>query len=201
MKLISQNYMIFALILALQGCSIVSPRPEETKKLFQLEISACKPATSKNRVKSSLLVARTLASPMINSNKIVFRNGSQFGAYQFSAWTVAPPERLTDLLVERFECGNKFSAVSKYGDGLDPGLLLRTEILDFYHATDPEPGIVQIKIRAELSSRGAANLFKTKTFEVKEAVGQFDASGAVLAFNSGLDKALSQITEWVSNQH
>lgn len=146
-----------------------------------------------------LLVADTTTTAFYDRDALVFsRSPGTRGQYQFARWTERPGKRFADLLRARLQ--PQFAATTAGGGYVQGDLLLDTELTEFYHDADTEPGSVRVVLRAELIDLKQRKLLAQQTFEQRVALTRYDAAAAAQGFNQATAALLDATAAWLAAQ-
>lgn len=188
---------LFALALFVSGCSIIPDSPGPTT-YFVLEAPQCgsKPATKAADLR--LLLTPMTAGARLNSQRMLFsRDSLSRGSYQLAMWNETPPNRLSTLLLNRFECDGLFRSVTMRSLSTAADLALHSELLEFYHDLSVTPSEVDIEARVELVHLDNRVIVAAERFQKRVPVELENAQGAAAAFNAGSAALTEEIAAWV----
>lgn len=146
----------------------------------------------------TLLLADTQAGAFYDTDGMAFssKSGTR-GYYQYARWSERASKRFSDLLLARIEREGIFAAVAQTGSNVRGDWILTTDILDLYHDASEQPGVVKMKLRAEVVDLGSRRLLATRTFVQSVAVPSYDAEGAHQSFNRAVTLSLNEIADWL----
>jgi cholesterol transport system auxiliary component len=188
------------LVLALTGCvnmDIGRDTPAATH--YVLEDARAEPVGKASAIDGrTLLVLDTVTTSFYDTDNLAFsRAPGTRGHYQFARWTERPGKRFADLLRARLEAQGGFGTIATAGGHVRGGLLLDTELTEFYHDAQTEPGSVQVVLRAELVDLKNRSLLGRKLFERRVEVASYDAAGAADGFNHAVSGVIDDLTAWL----
>lgn len=155
-------------------------------------------ATTTHR-KESIIVREATASGFISNQRIIFGDSPlnrQY--YQFASWTEPPQTRVTESLFTALQATGNFASVASSGSSALTDFTLVTKILEFYHDTQTSPGKAIIELRMEEIDNRTGAIRRSRNFREETPSETFDVEGAVLAFDRGLQKILSDAVAWLS---
>jgi cholesterol transport system auxiliary component len=146
----------------------------------------------------SLLVARPIATGMVDSDRIVVRpaNGD-LTVYKSAAWTGTTPELVQDALLHRFEDSGKILSVARPGSGVRGEYQLQTELREFesvYVGTNAAEA--RIEIYAKLVHSADGEVVAARSFRETEAAASENIGSVVDAFGLALGRASDQVAGW-----
>jgi cholesterol transport system auxiliary component len=194
-----KTFIVALASIFISGCSfIVGESPD--RNLYVLNLSPCETEDRGPAVSSSLLVRNTQANSFYDSQKIVFSDDTLTrGYYQFAGWTESPARQITSLILERLQCEPVFAKVTR---GFEPAITdysLSTELLEFRHDAADRPGKVIVVLRSELYDLHSRELIASRSMKAEEPVADYNAEGAVKAFNAATEKILSELIDWLKD--
>lgn len=192
-------YLVFLFLsVCCSGCRLSLGNDVEPAKYYI--IKAAEQATSyKGTPKGEkLLIRDTTTSALINSQRILVSSDPHRRAYyQYAFWGETPPQAFQNLLQQELERANLFLSVAKESAGALAPLQLNTEILDFYHSAEKNPGTVDIKVRAELLDLKTREVIAAREFSSQAPLASYNAEGAVEAFGVGVSQVLTEMVTWL----
>lgn len=201
MKYLLKTSLFLAFILCVAGCSSLL-RPEAQGKAFYVIVEDSKPAeVSGAKLPLRLLVSETRAPSIISGRRMVFSSApSQRGYYQFSSWAEPPPKRFTSLLIEKLEHTAMFKSIAREESLVLGDILLRTEMLDFYHDVHESPSRVYVKIVGELIDMSTRQIVSRREFLKAKKAESADAEGAVAAFTKAVHEISREVVSWIKEE-
>lgn len=184
----------------LTGCVNLDIAQEKTPAVVYYVLDApTTAATTAQADPRTLLVADTTATAFYDGDALVFsRSPGTRGQYQFARWTERPGKRFADLLRARLQ--PEFAAITAAGGYVQGDLLLDTELVEFYHDAETEPGSVRIVLRAELIDLKQRKLRAQQSFEQRVALARYDAAAAAQGFNQATATLLDAVAVWLAGQ-
>ena len=186
-----------SLLLVFSSCSIPLPEPEARSFYVIRDVPEATPEVS-SKVPLVLRVREAQTNHLIGSKRIVFSSDSQTrGYYQFAMWAELPQKRLESLLEQTIDKSGLFKAVVAEESGARADLELQTELVDFFHRVEKEPGEARIKLRAELIDLRSREVLGKREFNVAQKVESFDVAGATEGLEKGLDRILTDMVGWL----
>lgn len=151
------------------------------------------------RAPLTLLVLDTTAGGFYDTDQLVFsRSPATRGQYQFARWTERPGKRFAELMRTRIDRLGRYR-VAAAGGYVRGDLLLDTELVEFYHDAASEPGVVRLRLRAELIDLGQRTLLARRVFETEAALARYDAAGAAEASAVAVGRTLDALTAWLTS--
>jgi cholesterol transport system auxiliary component len=147
-----------------------------------------------------LLVRTMEASNFISSRKIIFSETPLTrGSYKYASWVEPPTDRLSLLLLERLQRAQIFSSVSRLATSAVGDLQLYTELTDFRHDIEESPGMVHVRLRAELVDLHSRAVLCDALFEKHLLAKSYDASGAVSSLVIAANELLDAVVGWTNS--
>jgi cholesterol transport system auxiliary component len=142
-----------ALALALAGCSGLFQTHATAPVVYTLQPAApAAQATAPAVVAATLLVARPVARPGLDTERIAVRlEDRRLDAYAGASWSAPPPRLVEALLLDALRAAGGWRAVVAEESAFSGRYLLQTEIVDF--AADYAGGgapLVRVQLRGEL---------------------------------------------------
>lgn len=145
-----------------------------------------------------LVLVDTNAGAFYDTDGIAFsKQPGTRGYYQFARWSERAGKRFSDLLLNRLEMEKTYSAVASTSSNVRGDLLLTTDIVEFFHDANQQPGVARMELRAELIDLKTRSLLARKTFSQSVAVTSFDAAGAHKALNQAATQTLNDMLDWL----
>ena len=184
---------VFALV---AGCGILPKR--EPTAVFEPTPAAVAAHSEWPQAHWSLLVARPLASGMLDSDSIAVRppNGA-ITVYKAAAWTDTAPELVQAALMRHFEDSGRILSVARPGSGVRGEYSLQTELRAFESvyagANRPE---AQVEIYAKLVSTSSGEVVAARSFRETQAASTEDVPRVAEAFGAALARASDAIVGW-----
>ena len=196
----NKSLLLSVCALALTGCLNLGEKNAPAVVHYVLsDTTPTAAAIAANPDAPTLLVLDTTTSRFYSSEQLVFsRHAGTRGQYQFARWTERPGKRFADLMRARL---NQHSAwrVSAAGGHVRGDMLLNTELIEFYHDAASSPGQVRLELRAELVDLKQRTLLGRRIFLQTTPLATYDASGAALASNLAVSRALDELTAWLAS--
>lgn len=146
----------------------------------------------------SLLVAKPVASGMLDSDRIAVRpEAGVITVYKASAWTDPAPDLVQSALVRRFEDSGKILSVARPGSGVRGQYSLQTELRVFESVyVGPGRPEAQVEIYAKLVKAADGEVVAARTFRETEAASSENVGSVVDAFGAALGRATDRIVGW-----
>lgn len=145
-----------------------------------------------------LVLVDTNAGAFYDTDGIAFsKQPGTRGYYQFARWSERAGKRFSDLLLNRLEMEKTYSTVASTSSNVRGDLLLTTDIVEFFHDANQQPGVARMELRAELIDLKTRSLLARKTFSQSVAVTSFDAAGAHNALNQVATQTLNDMLDWL----
>lgn len=195
-----QNIAWLSLALALSGCVSFGLAGEDDPRaiVYYVMEDAGRETPAGTPSPRILLAADTSAGAFYDTDGMAFSSkpGTR-GHYQYARWSERASKRFSDLLLTRLEREGVFAAVAQTGSNVRGDWLLTTDILDLYHDASERPGVVKMKLRAEVVDLGSRRLLASRTFVQSVAVPSYDAEGAHQSFNRAVTLNLNEIADWL----
>jgi cholesterol transport system auxiliary component len=145
------RWSALALVAALAACGAVFQSHEGAPLVYTLRAAA--PAPAPAALAATLVVARPVARPGLDSERIAVRlPDRRLDAYAGARWSAPLPRLAEALLVDSFRGAGAWAAVVTEQSAFPGRYLLQTEITDFaadYETGDGAP-MVRVALRGEL---------------------------------------------------
>lgn len=195
-----RNLSLFLMAAVLSGCLNLGLDGESDARstVFYVLEDAGRATAAANPSPRTLLMMDTAAGAFYDTDGMAF--SSQPGTrnyYKYARWSERAGKRFTDLLLLRLERERIFSSVAQSGGNIRGDWLLMTEIQDFYHAAEKQPGMVKMALRAEVIDLDSRKLVARKVFTQSVPVTSFNAAGAHQAFNEASTRSLNELADWL----
>jgi cholesterol transport system auxiliary component len=146
----------------------------------------------------TLILVDTLAGAFYDNDGMAFsKEPGTRGNYQFARWTERPGKRFSDLLIDRLDQEKLFAAVAQTGTNIHGDWLLTSEIIEFYHDAQKQPGTARMILRAEVTDLKSHKLVSRRIFKQNVETPSFDAAGAHQAFNKAVTLTLNDMADWL----
>jgi cholesterol transport system auxiliary component len=192
--------VLAALSLLLTGCVNFGEKTKIPAVVYYVlndPVSATDPAPLRADAQT-LLVLDTTTGSFYDTDQLVFsRSAGTRGQYQFARWTERPGKRFADLMRTRLDRQGAWN-VSAAGGYVRGGMLLDTELVEFYHDAASEPGQMRLVLRAELVDLKQRALLGRRVFEQQVPLTTYDAAGAAKASNQVVGRVLDDLTTWLA---
>ena len=184
----------------LNACSLIGPRETGAKTYYVLQTPDCPAGDKSTALPGAVLIADTLASRLINSQRILFsRDSLTRGLYQFAFWLESPAARFPSLLLAKLECSPVFETQTRNATLAKADYLLNTELLEFYHDVSSHPSFARVKLRAELLDLHSRTIRSSLNISRDIQLEHADAANAAIGFNQATAQILAEITSWLGN--
>lgn len=184
-------------LLALPGCGIL-PKREPIAIYEPARPSGAMPASTMPPATWSLIVARPVASGLLDNDRIAVRPApGEISVYKAAAWTETAPELVHNALLRRFEDSGRILSVARPGSGVRGQFQLQTDLRVFesvyVSAGRPE---AQVEVYARLVKTADGEVVAARTFRETEAAANENLSSVVDAFGLALNRTTDQIVAW-----
>jgi len=196
--MLSEICKIFAclVIFLTAGCGLLLPS-YQADQVFVLAPQPIEFEPRSDIIPSTLLIEQSTASRYLDSQRLLYtKNGETLAAYQYALWSDPPTERLTGLMLRAFESRHAFEQVTSGNLFVRANYLLRTEITQAVHRTDPQPGVAVFSMRAQLLRFSTRELVASNLFTQQVDLQSFDAVGAVHALSVASEQVIRQLVVW-----
>ena len=145
----------------------------------------------------SIVIRDTTSGQFLSGQRIVFSSdASSRGYYQYSYWVEPPAKRFSLLLQRRLENCGMFKSVVRRSSSTVGDVQLNTDLIEFYHDIEEEPGSVKISINVELVDLKTFAILGQKEFSLSVPVKSYNIDGAVEGFGVAVSKILDEVTTW-----
>ena len=192
------KYLLLTLVFFLPACGPLISNSGVDKAFYVITDDGSVPEDKISQKTIRIIVRDTRGNRFINSHKIVFsEEPSQRGYYQLAQWVDPPTKQLSLMLLERIERSDIAESVTRTGSASVGDMQLNSELLEFYHDIRESPGVVQVRLRAELIDIRNRRILAKKDFVVVEDAESYNAEGAVTAFTLAVNKLLNQLVIWL----
>ncbi len=191
---------LVAVMFALSGCLNFDKQRDAPVALnYVLNDAAITTAVAVDKPKTlTLLVLDTTTGGFYDTEPLIFSNNEGTrGQYQFARWTERPGKRFADLLRTRLDKQSVWY-ISPAGGYVRGDFLLDTELIEFYHDATQNPGVLRLKLQAELVDLKRRSLLGRRVFEQQVALTTYDAAGAARASNVAVGRVLDELTDWLA---
>ena len=193
------RFLLLSVVLFSSGCSLFALEAEQ-RKYYVLPVEV-KGGTEHLAPEDGLrlLVKEPRGEGFIGTQRIIFkRDAVEQGYYQSASWVEPPTKKLGQLIIEALAQRALFRSVTRSASGSLGDLQLNTEVMEFYHDSAAEPGVVVVKVGAELINLRTRGVIAQREFYARAAVSEFSARGAVEGFGAATTELLQELTSWVS---
>jgi len=183
-------------LLALAACGVIPKR--EPTAIFEPARPAAAQHADWPRANWSLVVAKPVASAMLDSDRIVVRPaGGEITVYKASAWTDTAPELVQSALLHRFEDSGKILSVARPGSGVRGDYQLQTDLRAFesVYAGEGRPE-ARVEIYARLVDASDGKVVAARLFSESEPAASEDLTAVVDAFSRALGRATDGVAGW-----
>ncbi|HTN32223.1 MAG TPA: ABC-type transport auxiliary lipoprotein family protein [Pseudomonas sp.] len=190
--------MCWLLLLGLQaGCSIL-PQAQELR-VYQLPGASLATTSPVARAEGPVLrVNRPLASPLLDSTRIVVMpDADQLSAYQGVRWSDRPPVLLRDRLVEHLRSGARLKAVVSDDLPAQAALELAGELQAFqieYRNGNP---VAVVRLQATVLRAGNREIMTSRAFAVERQAQAASVEAAVEALGLVSDELARELSAWL----
>jgi cholesterol transport system auxiliary component len=149
-------------------------------------------------IKGSLRVSRPLASPGLESERIVLvQSDHRLSYFTASRWAGALPEVVESLAVEKLRSAGVWNVVqdSRSSFPSDYSLQITVRRFDADYTRDPNAPVVRVTLDCVLGRRADRELLSAFSTEVTEQSSENRLAAIVQAFEVATNKVLDRITE------
>lgn len=178
---------------ALFSCSSLIPAatPKDVYILGASQEKFCDSTASKSIISG---VSEGGSVDFANTQRIVFRNASKLGNYQFAEWSEPVNQRVLRLVTERLRCeGFQIEALDDSTN--DESTTLEIEVLDFSHEATIEPGNFRAIVRV-IKTSGAQKV--EKLFNIEKEIKNYNVEGAVAAADQTIEELLRGVVDFLN---
>lgn len=182
---------VFALALALGGCSAFQGKPPET---YDLTAPREIPDVTRSS-KAQILIPETTALQALNSERIVVTAGSRVTYYPDAQWPDRLPKVIQARAVQAFEASHRARAVGRPGEGLSIDYQLLTEVRSFQFESSGER-LGRVEIYAKIVNDRNGRVVAAKQFSATAPVGSDSASAVVASLDTALNQVLTELVQW-----
>ena len=186
----------YLLSLFTSGCGLLLPS-YQADQVYVLAPQAIEYEQRTEVIPSTLLIEQSTASRYLDSQRILYsKTGETLAAYQYALWSDPPTERMTALLLRSFEARHALEQVTAGNLFVRANYLLRSEITQALHRTEPQPGVAVFSLRAQLLRFNTRAVVASKLFTHEVELRSFDASGAVHAMSAATEQVVRDVVAW-----
>lgn len=198
---------LFAVLLA--GCAVLSPGDSQSVAYYVLKdlkteqgIAAVQPQPAAGRDPKSgrvLMLGGVTAAALHDSDRMVYtRDGAGHGYYQFAHWSERPGKRLAVLAEQRLARSGRFAAVVQSISGVKGDWLLNLRLDELTHDAQRTPGVVRLRLSADMVDWRQHTLLARQTFVQEVSVATQDAVGVSQAANEAVTRLLDDLQSWAT---
>ena len=149
------------------GCSL-TPKPAD-KTFFMLEFPECQEASKKTG--PSLLISEKESAAFLNSTRIIYRDSvNERSFYQLAFWVESPSDAIIKLISHRLECDGIFSDIEIRSSILPTQYQLSLQLNEFMYDVVYAPGVVRLKLTAELLDLKTHRVKSRRNFIIEDQV-------------------------------
>lgn len=191
--------LVFAVML-LNGCdfALVKP-PAEPTLAYQLEISEVE-QSSTSPIQGLLYIPNALASPQIDSSKMLFiRTPGVVENYKFALWSEPPTSRLTTIFARELERSRAVEMATRRNGPAHADFLLDSEVTEFFHEAISEPGSFKVSVNFTLIDIKSRKVLAKRSISEEVKLDSFDAAGAARAASLASRQVVIQLVEFFKN--
>jgi cholesterol transport system auxiliary component len=144
----------------------------------------------------TLVLARPLAAPGLDTDRIALRRGLEIDYYAASRWPGAAPDVLRAAAIEALGASGKFRVVAADTASFAADEVLQVELRDFQaeYAGGAAP-VVHVRLAATLARRASRELVASVVAESSVAAGENRMQAVVDAFRRATAEALRQLAD------
>ena len=198
---------LFALVMA--GCAVLSPGDSQSVAYYVLKdlkteqaVHVVQPKPAAGREPASglvLMLGGVTAAALHDSDRMVYtRDGAGHGYYQFAHWSERPGKRLAVLAEHRLAQSGRFAAVVQSISGVKGDWLLNLRLDELTHDARQAPGVVRLRLSADLVDWRQRTLLARRAFVQEVPVRTQDAAGAAQAANNAVTRLLDDMQSWAT---
>src|SRR5512139_3345345 len=188
-------------MLAVAGCSLLSPANIETRKALLSEMPPV-PAQRKATAATLLVFPPETKSVYDTTQMAYMTQPYQVAYYTRHEWGATPSQMLQPLLVKTLENTRYFSAVLTPPYSGTYTYALRTQILELVQDFTAEPPTLQLSLRLQLSDDASGRVLATREISLREPLRQKTSDAGVEAANDAAARALQEAAKFVlENAH
>ncbi len=189
--------LILLPLLLLAACGVNPPADEPRTYLLE---AVGRPATVATG-DGVLLITTPRAEPGYDTNGIAYTETPlSLNYYTRSRWADAPARMLAPLLVETLERSGAFRAVITSPSSVAADVQLDVTLLRLQQSFLQRPSRVELALRARLIDTSDNRVLASRTFEAMESAPSEDAYGGVQAANAVLERVLTELAAFVTEQ-
>ncbi|MFN5509877.1 MAG: ABC-type transport auxiliary lipoprotein family protein [Burkholderiales bacterium] len=198
--------IVAVLALVLAGCSALGPGDTQgvgyyVLKDLQADRLEQRPAASESGPTANivLMLGGVSAAALHDSDRIVYtRDGAAHSYYQFAHWSERPGKRLAVLTEQRLARSGRFAAVVQSVSGVKADWLLNLRLDELTHDARQSPGVVRLRLSAEMVDWRHRKLIARQSFVQDIEVPTQDAPGAARAASEAMTRQLDELQAWAS---
>lgn len=144
----------------------------------------------------TLVLARPLAAPGLDTDRIALRRGAELDYYAASRWAGAAPDMLRAAAIEALGASGKFRVVAADTASFAADEVLQLEVKDFQaeQGAGAAP-VVHVRIAATLARRASRELVASVGAEASLPAGENRMGPVVEAFRRATAEALRQLAD------
>ena len=144
----------------------------------------------------TLVLARPLASPGLDTERIALRRGSELDYYAASRWPGAAPDVLRAAAIDTLGASGKFRVVAADTASFAADEVLQIELKDFQaeYGVGAAP-VVHVRLTATLARRASRELVASVGAEANAAAGENRMQSVVDAFRRATADALQRLAD------
>lgn len=188
--------LALALLGGLAACSPLPPKNSSTRIYApqpQIAVDASWP-----QVGWQLSVARPIANPLLDSNRIAVRpEPGQFQVYKNAAWADDAPSLVQNALLRGFEDSRRIIAVGRPGSPLRPDYVLDLDLRHFETVyADAGAPKVRIELQARLIAVRGNRVVAARRFVAEQAPSGVEVPAVAAAFETALGRLVGDVVGW-----
>lgn len=186
-------------ILAMAGCTVLSPVDIETTKAMITKLPPeLASAMPQRHAQATLLVLPPETRPLYDTTQMAYTiKPYQIAYFSRNEWGATPSQMLQPLLVKTLENTRAFREVLVPPYSGAYAYVLRTEILELTQDFTSEPPALQLSLRFQLNDGASNRIIASKDIMLREPMQQKTPYAGVVAANDAVARALQEAARFI----
>ena len=186
------------LLLALSGCALLGGNGNSKRSTIYVLDPRVEAAADWPVVDWQLTLARTEASRVTDSLRIMVRpTPHEVQVYKDAAWGKMPTDMIEDALLRTLEDSGRIQAIARQGSGLGADYRLVLDLRRFESTYDGQPRpSANIELSAKLLELRTQRVVASNTFSHGTPAAGTDVSQVVDAFEQSLHRVTADLAAW-----
>ena len=190
--------LICGLVAPLAGCSGFFETDTPPVQSYVLRVMPPSESAAGAPLKGTLRVSQPLASPGLESDRIVLvQSDHRLDYFQASRWAASLPEVVESLAIETLRSTGVWSIVQGSSSGFPSDYTLQITVrrFDADYSENPNAPVIRVAFDCVVARRSDRELLGGFTAEASEQIGENRLTSVVAAFESATNKALMTVAE------